>query len=79
MDALLGSLGNLLAVFKDPVNVVLLLVCVSEGYFIYVLRRENREDRDKLIPVLNKIGDSLDNMRQFLAAHTGEIVNEHPH
>lgn len=72
MDSLLTSLGNLLAVFKDPVNVVLLLVCVAEGYFIFVLRKENREDQDKFMHFGEQITEALGKIRVSLAAATGK-------
>ena len=35
MDALLESIGRLFGVFKDPVNVILLLLAMVEGFFLY--------------------------------------------
>ena len=74
MDALLTSLGNLLAVFKDPVNVLLLMVNAGQAYFIFVLRKESREDREKFLAYGEHIAEALNNIRNFLAAQTGKIV-----
>jgi hypothetical protein len=74
MDALLASLGNLLAVFKDPVNVLLLMVNAGQAYFIFVLRKESREDREKFLAYGEHIAEALNNIRNFLAAQTGKVV-----
>ena len=37
MDALLESVGRLLGTFKDPVQVLLLLICFAEGFALYKL------------------------------------------
>ena len=48
MDALLESIGKLFLVFKDPVNVILLILALVEGFFIYkfVLFLQDRYDKD---------------------------------
>ena len=48
MDALFESVGRLLGVFKDPVNVILLLVALVEGFFLYkmVSFLQQRFDKD---------------------------------
>lgn len=37
MDGLFEGLGKLLGTFKDPTQVVLLLVCLAEGFGLYRL------------------------------------------
>lgn len=48
MDALFEALGKLLSVFKDPVNVILLFVCLAEGFGLYKIVRfiMDRSERD---------------------------------
>ena len=48
MDALFESIGKLFLVFKDPVNVILLLVAIVEGFFLYkmVSFLQQRFDKD---------------------------------
>ena len=48
MDALIESVGRLLGMFKDPVNVILLLVALVEGFFLYkmVSFLQQRFDKD---------------------------------
>ncbi len=74
MDALLEALAKLLGVFKDPTQVVLLLVCVAEGWFIWVVRKEDREDKGKVVDALKDVNATLASIRNFLAAHAGKVV-----
>lgn len=39
MDELAAAIGKLLGVFKDPVNVILLLLVIGEGFGIWKLVR----------------------------------------
>lgn len=39
MDALLESIGKLFGIFKDPVNVLLLLIVLGEAFGIYRLSK----------------------------------------
>ena len=73
MDALLASLGKLLSVFNDPVNVVLLFVCAGEAWFIQVLRREGREDRKELVAALNANTGALNAVKTSIAVLAGKV------
>ena len=68
------ALIPLLAVFKDPVNMVLILVIILMGYFIKTTRGEDREDKAKMLEALNHNTDALNGVRNILAAMTGKAV-----
>lgn len=74
MDALIGALAKMLGTFTDPVNVVLLLFCVAEGWFIIMSRREDRGDRLQMIEALKGVTDAMNNVKQVIAANTGRVV-----
>jgi hypothetical protein len=68
----LEALIPLLAVFKDPVNVVLLLVIGAMGWFIKTSRAEDREDKDKMVSAIKNLDETLDAVKNILAAMTGK-------
>ena len=75
MDALLGALAGLLEAFKgQPATIVLLFVCAGESYFIYLLRKEGREDNKATLAALERVVEALSDIKQFLAAGTGKVV-----
>ena len=65
------ALIPLLAVFKDPVNVVLLLVIIGMGWFIKTSRAEDREDKEKMVNAIKSLDETLDAVKNILAAMTG--------
>jgi Na+-transporting methylmalonyl-CoA/oxaloacetate decarboxylase gamma subunit len=67
----LEALIPLLAVFKDPVNVVLLLVIIGMGWFIKTSRAEDREDKEKMVNAIKSLDETLDAVKNILAAMTG--------
>ena len=66
MDALLESIGKLLGVFKDPVNVILLLLCLAEGWVIYRFGRFMMERYDKDIESRLKSAESFDGLTKAI-------------
>ena len=74
MDSLLDAIGKLFSVFKDPTQVVLLLACIAEGFFIWTVRKEDREDKKSVVEALKAVNDTLGKIGNFLAANTGKIV-----
>jgi hypothetical protein len=78
MDYLFEAIGQLLSNFKDPVQIVLLLVCFAEGFFLYwlvkVLRAEDREDKEKIVEALNNNTEALNGVKNVLSAMTGKPV-----
>ena len=72
MDALLASLGKLLGVFTDPVNVVLLFVCVGLAWMNRMSRKEDREDRAAMTAALTGVKEALTSLRNAISAMTGK-------
>jgi hypothetical protein len=68
MEALLPLLAKL----QDPAVLVLVLVCIGEGYLHVVWRREEREDRKSLLEVLNQNTKALSSVQIAIAAMTGK-------
>lgn len=68
MEALIPLLG----VFKDPVNVVLILVIIGMGWFIKTTRVEDRQDKEKIVNAIQHLDETLDSVRNILAAMTGK-------
>ena len=75
MDAILASVAGLLDAFKgQPATIVLLAVASAEAYFIWILRKEGREDRQATIQALKEVGEVLSDIKNFLAAASGKVV-----
>lgn len=70
MEALIPLLGKVdnVAVF------VLLIVCGGLWYMVMVNRREEREDRQKMLETFNKIAEALNELKIAIAASTGKQV-----
>lgn len=66
------ALIPLLAVFKDPVNVVLILVVIGMGWFIKTTRAEDRQDKEKIVAAIQHLDETLDSVRNILSAMTGK-------
>ena len=67
MDALLESVGRLLGTFKDPVQVLLLLICFAEGFALYKLasifivgHQAQIESRLKMASALEALKDMIE-------------------
>lgn len=74
MDAILGALANLLGVFKDTTQVVLLLMCLAEGAFIWITRKEDREDKRAVVDALKAVDATLGKIGNLLSASTGKAL-----
>lgn len=68
MEALIPLLG----VFKDPVNLVLILVIIGMGWFIKTTRAEDRQDKEKIVAAIQHLDETLDSVRNILSAMTGK-------
>jgi Na+-transporting methylmalonyl-CoA/oxaloacetate decarboxylase gamma subunit len=68
----LEALIPLLAVFKDPINILLLLVIIGMGWFIKTTRAEDREDKEKMVSAIKSLDETLDAVKNILAAMTGK-------
>lgn len=71
---MMEALIPLLAVFKDPVNMVLVLVIIGMGWFIKTTRAEDREDKGKMVDALKEVNATLIKMGNFLSAHAGKVI-----
>ena len=67
MDELLGSIGRLFSTFKDPVQVLLLLICFAEGFALYKLasifitsHQAQIESRLKMAAALEGLKDMIE-------------------
>lgn len=66
------ALVPLLAVFKDPVNMVLILVIIGMGWFIKTTRAEDRVDRANMVKAIEDLDKTLGAVRNVLSAMTGK-------
>lgn len=68
MDGIFGLLGKI-----DNVAVLVLsLGCLGLGYLHVVWRREEREDRTKMLEAFNKLVEALNDVKVAIAAATGK-------
>ena len=68
------ALIPLLAVFKDPVNMVLILVIVGMGWFIKTTRTEDRQDKQQMVAAIQHLDQTLDAVKNILSAMNGKPV-----
>lgn len=66
MDALLESIGRLLGVFKDPTQVILLLVAIAEGFAIYKLVRFFLDRTDKDLEARVKLATAMEGLTAII-------------
>lgn len=70
MDELIKLLGKV----DNVAILVLCLMCIGLGYLHVVWRREEREDRQKMLETFGKIAEALNEVKIALAAQTGRQV-----
>lgn len=68
MDELIKLLGKI----DNVAILVLSLMCIGLGYLHVVWRREEREDRAKMLEAFNKLVDTLNDVKVAIAAATGK-------
>ncbi len=71
MDAILSAIAGM---FSKPEYVGLAVTtcgCLGLGYLHVVWRREEREDRSKLLDVINKNSEAISGLKNVLSASTG--------
>ena len=71
---LFGFLGPLFAKLQDPTVLVLALGCLGLGYLHVVWRREEREDRAKMLEAFTHLVEALNQVKVAIAAVTGKAV-----
>ena len=72
MDSLFESIGKLLGVFKDPTQVVLLLLCFAEGFAIYKLVRFFLDRIDKDLEARIKFSTALEGLTEIIKEKVGD-------
>ena len=70
MEALLAVLAKI----DNQLILVLLLLCSGLAYLHVVWRKEEREDRQKMLDAFNSIVAALNELRVAIAAMTGKEV-----
>ena len=70
----LAFLAPLFNKFQDPTVLVLALVCLGMGYLHVVWRREEREDRAKMLEAFNHLVQALNEVKIAIAASTGKAI-----
>lgn len=70
MDSLVPVLTALISKL-DPVTIVLLILVAGCGYYHIIWRREDRDDRQKLLDAFNKNTDALSSIKNVISAATG--------
>lgn len=66
MDALLEAIAKLLGTFKDPVQVVLLLVCLAEGFGLYKIIRFLLDRADKDMEARVKVATAMEGLTDII-------------
>lgn len=66
MDALLESIGRLFGAFKDPVQIILLLICLAEGFGIYKLVRFFLDRTDKDMDARVKLATAMEGLTAII-------------
>lgn len=70
MEALVAAIGKT----ENIAVIVLLLMCAGMGWLHVVWRREEREDRAKMVEALNGITQAMNDLRVAVAVLTGKTV-----
>jgi hypothetical protein len=67
----LGPVFTALISKLDPISLILLIIVGACGYYHIVWRREDREDRQKILDAFNKNTDALSSIKNVISASTG--------
>ena len=67
-------LGPLLAKLQDPAVLVPTAAFIYSMYLHVVWRREEREDRAKMLEAFNNLSEALYGVKEALAASTGKVA-----
>lgn len=68
MEALVAAIGKT----ENIALIVLMLMCAGLGWAHVQFRREEREDRQRLVETFSKIADALNDLRVAVAVLTGK-------
>lgn len=67
-------LGPLLNKLQDPAAFVPSVLCAFLGYLHVIWRREEREDRQRMMEAFNKLVEALHEVKIAIAAGTGKAL-----
>lgn len=67
----LGPVLTALIQKLDPVTLILLIIVSGCGYYHVVWRREDREDRSKVLDLFNKQIDATNGLKNVISSITG--------
>lgn len=68
----LGPVFTALIAKLDPISIILLFIVGACGYYHVVWRREEREDKQKILDAFNKNTEALASLKNVLSAVTGK-------
>lgn len=71
MEAIIVAAINKIS---DPAVIVLIAMCAGLGYLHIVFRREDREDRTRMMDTLGKNTEVLNKLVNLLSAMTGKAL-----
>ena len=69
MEALVAAIGKI----DNIAILILFMMCAGLGYLHIVWRKEEREDRSKMLDAFNSIVQALNDLRVSHAATLGEL------
>lgn len=69
MEALVAAISKI----DNVAIIILMLICAGLGYLHIIWRREEREDRGKMLAAFNSIVQALNDLRVSHAATLGEL------
>lgn len=67
----LGPVFTALIGKLDPISLILLIIVAACGYYHIVWRREDREDREKILDAFNRNTEALASIKNVISAATG--------
>ena len=67
----LGPVFTALISKLDPISLILLIIVAACGYYHIVWRREDREDREKILDAFNRNTEALASIKNVISAATG--------
>ena len=70
----ISTLGQALIAKFDVVTLVLLLLVGGCGYFHVIWRREDRQEREKLMGVIEKNNEALNGIKNVISAALGKAL-----
>lgn len=68
----LGPVFTALISKLDPISLILLIIVAACGYYHIVWRREDREDREKILDAFNRNTEALASIKNVISAATGK-------